>query len=323
MGVSLELERFATEVGPTGPVRVVGGRTQWEVGGGPAADVREVAAPAGVVAHEPAEMIVRVRAGTTLDELRSAVRAGGQDVALDADDPARATVGGILAVGRSGWGRLGLGPVRDAVLEVTAVSSRGELIRSGAPLVKNVTGFDLCRLFVGSLGTLALLGEVVLRCRPQAEVECWWVAEGADPFPLAETLFRPLSILWDGTRTWVGLAGYETDVRGQAETVLGSSFVAVAAPPAGPGGPAAPGALRRSRPPAALRGLPAEVGTDGGWLAEVGVGVVHCTPEVAARLGPVAAPSPEVVGLHQALKVRFDPDGRFNPGRSPLAAVAG
>ena len=316
--MSLELERFATEIGRTGPVRVVGGRTQWEVGGGPAADVREVAAPAGVVAHEPAEMIVRVRAGTTLDELRKAVRAGGQDVALDADDPARATVGGILAVGRSGCRRLGLGPVRDAVLEVTAVSSRGELIRSGAPLVKNVTGFDLCRLLVGSVGTLALLGEVVLRCRPHAEVECWWVAEGADPFALAETLFRPLSILWDGTRTWVGLAGYETDVRGQAETVLGSSFVAVAAPP-----PAGQCPVRRSRPPAALRRLPADIGTGGGWLAEVGVGVVHCTPEVAARLGPVAAPSPEVVGLHQALKARFDPDGRLNPGRSPLAAVAG
>ncbi len=315
--MSIELERFATDIGPIGSVRVVGGRTQWEVGGCAPPEVREVAAPAGVVAHEPAEMIVRVGAGTTLDELRNAVRAGGQDVALDADDPARATVGGILAVGRSGCRRLGLGPVRDAVLEVTAVSSRGELIRSGAPLVKNVTGFDLCRLLVGSLGTLALLGEVVLRCRPQAEVECWWVAEGADPFGLAETLFRPLSILWDGTRTWVGLAGYEADVRGQAQAVLGSSFVAVAAPPAGPG------PLRRSRPPAALRGLPAEVGTDGGWLAEVGVGVVHCTPEVAARLGPVAAPSPEVVGLHQALKARFDPDGRLNPGRSPLAAVAG
>ena len=315
--MSRQLERFATEIGPSGPVRAVGGRTQWEVGGCAPLDVREVTAPAGVVAHEPAEMIVRVGAGTTLDELRDAVRAGGQDVALDADDPARATVGGILAVGRSGCRRLGLGPVRDAVLEVTAVSSRGELIRSGAPLVKNVTGFDLCRLLVGSLGTLALLGEVVLRCRPQSEVERWWVAEGADPFALAGTLFRPLAILWDGTRTWVGLAGYEADVRGQAETVLGSSFAAVAAPPA------APGALRRSHPPAALSRLPEAVGTGGGWLAEVGVGVVHCTPEVAARLGPGPAPTPEVVGLHQALKARFDPDGRLNPGRSPLAAVAG
>jgi glycolate oxidase FAD binding subunit len=315
--VSDPLEQFAAEVGPeaAGSVRVVGGRTQWEVGGLPIPGVRELAAPAGVVAHEPAEMIVRVRAGTCLDELRAAVRSGGQDVALDADDPSLATIGGILAVGHSGHRRLGLGPVRDAVLEISAVNARGQLIRSGAPLVKNVTGFDLCRLLVGSLGTLALLGEVVLRCRPLPEVETWWVADDADPFALADALYRPLSLLWDGVRTWVGLAGYQADVRGQAEAVLGPSFRAADGPPA------SPGAVRRSRPPGGLRSLPKEVGVDGGWLAEVGVGVVHCTPEVAARMAPGPDPAPALVGLHRALKERFDPEGRLNPGRSVLARV--
>jgi glycolate oxidase FAD binding subunit len=296
-------------------VRVVGGRTQWDVGGAAPPDVRELAAPAGVVAHQPAEMIVRVRAGTTLEELRAAVHAGGQDVALEAGDPARATVGGILAVGRSGYRRLGLGPVRDAVLEVTAVSARGELIRSGAPLVKNVTGFDLCRLLVGSLGTLALLAEAVLRCRPRAETEAWWMTEGADPFALADTLYRPLSVLWDGTRTWVGLAGYEADVRGQAATVLGPTFDRVDGPPR------PPGPIRRSRPPGSLRGLPGQLGRDGGWLAEVGVGIVHCSPEAADQLPAPPAPAPKLVELHQAIKERFDPGGRLNPGRSALAAA--
>ena len=102
---------FAAEVGAgrAGP----GGRRADPVGasaGCARPGIREVTAPAGVVAHEPAEMVVRVRAGTTLAELRAAVRAGGQDVALEADDPARATVGGILAVGHSGYRRLGLGP---------------------------------------------------------------------------------------------------------------------------------------------------------------------------------------------------------------------
>jgi glycolate oxidase FAD binding subunit len=312
------LDAFAAEVGRDGPVRVAGGRTQWDVGGAPPPGVREVYAPAGVVSHEPAEMVVRVRAGTTLEELRAEVGAGGQDVALESDDPARATVGGILAVGRSGCRRLGLGPVRDTVLEVTAVTARGDLIRAGAPLVKNVTGFDLCRLLVGSLGTLALLGEVVLRCRPRPEVESWWVGESFDPFGLAATLYRPLSVLWDGVRTWVGLSGYAVDVSAQAAGVLGPQFEPVAGPPARPG----PG--RRSRPPATLRRLPAESGTAGqgsGWLAEVGVGVVHCTPEVAARLGPTAAVAPAVAALHRGLKERFDPDGRLNPGRSVLAEV--
>jgi glycolate oxidase FAD binding subunit len=313
--VNDRLQQFAADVGPAGPVRVVGGRTQWDVGGTAPPDVRELAAPSGVVAHEPAEMIVRVGAGTSLDELRAAVHAGGQDVALDAEDPSRATVGGILAVGRSGYRRLGLGPVRDAVLEVTAVSARGEVIRSGAPLVKNVTGFDVCRLLVGSLGTLALLGEMVLRCRPLPETEGWWVADGADPFELADTLYRPLSVLWDGRRTWVGLAGYQADVQGQATAVLGRSWEQVDGPPA------RPGPARRSRPPATLRSLPAELGHGPGWLAEVGVGVVHCTPEAAARMAAPPQPAQKLVDLHQALKERFDPDGRLNPGRSVLAVA--
>ncbi len=318
MGVTLALDAFAAEVGPSGPVRVAGGRTQWGVGGVAPAGIREVTAPGGVVAHEPAEMVVRVRAGTTLDELRAVVGAGDQHVTLEADDPARATVGGILAVGQSGYRRLGSGPVRDAVLEVTAVTSSGELIRAGAPLVKNVTGFDLCRLFVGSLGTLALMGEVVLRCLPRPEVESWWVGEEADPFAIAAALYRPLSVLWDGARTWVGLAGFAADVAAQAGAVLGSPF----RPAEGP--PPRPGPERRSRPPRTLRDLPAETGASGpggGWLAEIGVGVVHCKPEVAVRLAARRAPDPAVADLHQALKSRFDPQGRLNPGRSVLAEV--
>ena len=68
----------------------------------------------GVVAHEPAEMIVRVRAGTAVDELQAAVGDGGQIVAIEADDPTRATVGGVLAVGQSGVRRLGRGPLATA-----------------------------------------------------------------------------------------------------------------------------------------------------------------------------------------------------------------
>jgi glycolate oxidase FAD binding subunit len=270
-----------------------------------------VAAPAGVVAHHPAEMIVRVRAGTTLAELQEAVGRGGQHVAMEADDPARATVGGVLAVGRSGRRRLGWGPVRDTVLEVTAVSSRGQLIRAGAPLVKNVTGFDLCRLLVGSLGTLAVLAEVVLRCRPRAEVESWWVGDEADPFGIAARLYRPLAVLWDGSRTWVGLEGCAADVSAQVASVLGPAFVEVDGPPA------RPGPRRRSLPPAQLRRLP-----PGRWLAEVGVGVVHCDPDTARALGPPAPPDVAVVELHGAIKARFDPFGRMNPGRSVLVAAS-
>ncbi|HVA75063.1 MAG TPA: FAD-binding protein [Acidimicrobiales bacterium] len=304
------LESFAAEVGTEGAVCVAGGRTSWAVGGLPEPGTREINAPSGVVAHLPAEMIVRVRAGTRLDVLQGTLAEGGQRAALEG--PGEATVGGVVAVGRSGVRRLGLGPVRDAVLEVTAVSSRGELVRSGAPLVKNVTGYDLPRLLTGSLGTLALLAEVVLRCTPLPEVERWYLGEPEDPFRVFSDLYRPLSVLWDGRRTWVGLSGFEVDVAEQARTALGDGFVQVDGPPEPPAGG------RRSLSPAALKSLAGTLGHAGGWLCEIGVGVVHCDAETDSVLPPADAPSSGVVDLHRRIKRNFDPAGRLNPGRCVL-----
>jgi glycolate oxidase FAD binding subunit len=292
--------------------------TQWSEGGALRPGTRQVKAPSGIVSHEPAEMIVRVRAGTTLAELQAALAAGRQQVCLEAGSPEQATVGGLLSVGHGGVRRLGWGPPRDTVLEVTAVSAAGEVIRSGAPLVKNVTGFDLCRLLVGSLGTLALVGEVVLRCKPIPEAEEWWVGEVADPFDVAARLYQALSVLWDGDRTWVGLSGYRVDLAAQVSEVLGPGF----APAEGP--PPPPGPARRSLPPGSLAAFADNPGP-GGWLVEVGVGVVHCTERVAASLasGSLASgsPPPELVRLHRDIKARFDPEGRLNPGRAVLGGV--
>lgn len=316
------LEAFAAEVGPRDPVTCVGGRTAWEVGGAVDPSAREVRAPAGVVRHEPAEMIVRVRAGTTLAELSAVLAEGGQRVTLEAEHPEHATVGGLLSVGRAGPRRLAWGPPRDSVLEVVAVGSDGELFKAGAPLVKNVTGFDLCRLLVGSLGTLAFLAEVVLRTKPLAELEGWWVGEGADPFELLGALFRPVALLWDGQRTWVGLEGLEADVAAQAEHLVDLGFASA------PGPPTLPGPGRSSWAPSRLPNLPRHY-PSGGWLAQVGVGLVHSTvPEgLADPEGPTLPPGHtrasaeaarrRAAGLEEELKRRFDPEGRLNPGRVP------
>jgi glycolate oxidase FAD binding subunit len=203
----------------------------------------------------------------------------------------------VLAVGRAGVRRLGWGPVRDTLLEARYVSAEGRLVKAGGPVVKNVTGFDLCRLLVGSLGTIGLIAEVVLRVRPRPAVSRWLRGD-ADPFALRARLHRPSSILWDGTTTWVLLEGHGADVDAEAG-VAGGAFSEVEGPPP------PPTAGRESLRPSALPGLTGE------FVAEVGVGVVH-------RPHPVdpPAPHPSALELHRRIKAVFDPTGRLNPGRS-------
>jgi glycolate oxidase FAD binding subunit len=290
----VDLTAFAEEVGHDGAVVAVGGRTQWEVGGAVDPGAREVRPPSGIVAHLPEEMIVRVRAGTPVAELDAVLAERGQTVALPAWDGA--TVGGVLAVGHSGVRRLGWGPVRDTLLEARYVSAEGRVVKAGGPVVKNVTGFDLCRLLVGSLGTLGLLAEVVLRVRPRP-LATRWLRGQTDPFDLRRRLHRPSSILWDGTTTWVLLEGHPADV--DAETsACGAGFVEIDAPPP------LPTAGRESRRPSALRSL------TGAFVAQVGVGVVH-------RPHPVETPGPHpsTAELQRRVKALFDPAGRLNPGR--------
>ena len=301
MGVAGALDVFAAEVGDTDPVAPVGGRTHWDIGGVVDPAARPVRAPAGIVAHQPEEMIVRVRAGTTVAELDAALAERGQIVLLDPPDPGRATVGGVLAVGQSGLRRLRWGPVRDTVLELRFVSAEGRVVKAGGPVVKNVTGFDLCRLLVGSLGTLGVLAEAVLRVQPQPPVRRWLQAV-ADPFAARRALHQPSSVLWDGTTTWVLLEGHGADVDAEARA-LGSGWHEVGGPPP------LPGSHRQSLPPGQLRHL------TGTFLAEVGVGIVHRPGPPASAPAAPAGHAPPVAALQSRLKTLFDPTGRCNPGR--------
>ena len=321
---SIALLSFAEDVGTTGPVRVVGGRTQWDRGRSDAgspdmpgssdmpgfSDIREVRAPAGIVSVEPAELIVRAGAGTTWGELDAALAAEGMQCPVDGPSP-ESTLGGLFSVGDSGYRRIRYGHIRDLLLETRYVSARGDLVKAGAPVVKNVTGFDLCRLLVGSLGTIGLLGEVVLRCGPRPQLQMWMVSNSVDPFVVRERLYRPSFIGWNGTRTFVCMEGSAVEV-GADKELLGT----LASDWAETDKPVFPDGSRISKRPRDLREAP-EMFRGGAWLAEIGVGVVHLDSSFSAAAFPVAPLGDAVLALAEKLKHAYDPDRRLNPGVRP------
>ncbi|MEZ4216953.1 MAG: FAD-binding oxidoreductase [Myxococcota bacterium] len=122
---------------------------------------------AGVEEFDAQDGVVRVRAGTQLAVLAREVREQGWELPLDAPGPA--TVGGALAAAAFGPRRLGLGAPKHAVLGLDVVLGSGERTRCGGRVVKNVTGFDLAKLYVGSFGTLGVIEAAWLRLRPRPE----------------------------------------------------------------------------------------------------------------------------------------------------------
>lgn len=299
------LMEFAEQVDAQGPVAVAGARTRWDVGGSARDDTRLVAAPSGIVTQEPEEMIVRVGAGTPVAELHASLAEVNQRTAL----PDRGgTVGGALAVGENDLLVRAVGRVRHSLLQVDYVAADGRLITGGGPTVKNVSGFDLPRLIVGSLGTLGLIAEVILRTNPIPPGGVWLYADGADPFAVDDALFSPAAVLWDrrddGDRTWVRLEGHAADVAAQREALTAvTRFEETSAPTDLPD-------HRWSLRPSELANLdPVSLG---GFVASIGVGTV-----LAGRPQPPREPDATARAIAARIKDQFDPTGRLNPGRDP------
>ncbi|MBI3947701.1 MAG: FAD-binding protein [Armatimonadetes bacterium] len=150
----------------------------------------------GRIEHEPAEMTVRVDAGVRLPDLNRKLAASGQWLPLDppgADDPEASgggTIGGILAADASGPSRLACGGPRDLLLALTIALADGTAVRSGARVVKNVAGFDLCRVFTGSLGTLGVIVEATVKVAPLPEARRTVAIRCRDPRDAAGVLER-------------------------------------------------------------------------------------------------------------------------------------
>jgi glycolate oxidase FAD binding subunit len=240
-------------------------------------------------------MTVSCGAGTPIADLSAALREVGQRTVL----PPGGTVGGALAVGRSGVRRLGDGPMRDALLQARYVGADGVTVQAGGPTVKNVSGFDVCRLLVGSRGTLGFLGEVILRTRPIAQHSQWFTTEVVDPTELFASLHRPTSVLWDGSSAWALLEGHPADVEAQATR---ASLRASDGPPDLP--------THRHLVAPGTQIAVGQTLAAGTFVAELGLGVIHAVPDAL----PADPPDAAVTTVQARVKQQFDPAGRLNPG---------
>jgi len=269
------------------------------LGGQLSPEARLVRAPLGIVNYRPEEMTVQVRAGTTVSDLDAGLLESGQRCAL----PDRGgTVGGAVAVGEDHRDVLGRGPVRDCVLQVRYISAEGKPVTGGGPVVKNVSGFNLPKLMVGSLGSLGCFGEFVLRTNPIPACSIWLASDDLRPSVALDRLFKPSSILWDGTTTWIHLEGHGPDVAAER-----SSMTAVCSFEEVDGPPSLPSALW-SVAPSDIEKIDHDQA--GRFVASAGVGRVWATAPQRSESIDAA-----VQMLGDRMKANFDPTGRLNPGR--------
>lgn len=131
-----------------------------------------------VLDHEPADLITTTQTGVRLARLNAELAAGGQWLPLDPPGGSNATIGGVVATGLGGAQSFGYGPPRRHVVGMQVVLADGSVIRVGGRVVKNVAGYDLCKLFTGSRGTLGVIVTVNFKLRPRPEREATVIASG-------------------------------------------------------------------------------------------------------------------------------------------------
>lgn len=129
--------------------------------------------------HEPADLVASAGAGTALAQFNAELKRAGQWLPLDPPDDARATLGGVAATGMTGAQGYGYGAPRSFVIGMRVALADGRIIKAGGRVVKNVAGYDLCKLFVGSYGTLGLILELTFRLRPLPAQTATVIASGS------------------------------------------------------------------------------------------------------------------------------------------------
>ena len=188
--------------------------------------ILDLSALTGIVRYEPDELIITARAGTLIAEIEDALDERNQRLGFEPADwsalygtAARAaTIGGVLSADASGSARLRYGAARDHLLGFRAVNGSGALYNAGGRVVKNVTGFDVPKLFCGAMGTLGPLAEVTLRLVPRARETATLAIKDVEP----ETGFAFLRRIWSSPLEPTGLA-YVPKIAADAFAALGDS----------------------------------------------------------------------------------------------------
>jgi glycolate oxidase FAD binding subunit len=171
------------------PLELVGQGTKRAIGRPSQTDLTlDLSGLNGVTLYEPAELVLSARAGTPVAEIDALLAENNQQLAFEPMDYGpllggaanRGTLGGAIAANLAGPRRIKAGAARDHFLGVTAVTGRAETIKSGGRVVKNVTGYDLCKLLAGSWGTLAAMTDITVKVLPKAETEATVVVAGLD-----------------------------------------------------------------------------------------------------------------------------------------------
>jgi glycolate oxidase FAD binding subunit len=188
----------ALEVAGAGTKRAIGRPSQTDV-------TLDLSGLTGVTLYEPEELVLSAKAGTPLAEIEALLAKNNQELAFEPADygplfgaaAGQATIGGVLAANLSGPRRIKSGAARDHFLGVTAVTGRGDTIKSGGRVVKNVTGYDLCKVIAGSWGTLAAMTDVTLKVLPRAEIEATLIVHGLDDGKAAAAMSAAMGSAFD------------------------------------------------------------------------------------------------------------------------------
>ncbi len=328
-------------------LRIRGGGSKDFYGGALQGDILDTDGYAGIIDYEPSELVLTARAGTPLTKIEAALHERGQMLAFEPPHfSAQATFGGCVAAGLSGPRRAAAGAVRDFVLGVRMLDGKGDDLRFGGQVMKNVAGFDVSRLMAGSLGTLGLLLEISVKVLPlpvaetTLRVECsaadaiarlneW----GGKPLPLSASVWRAgeLYVRLSGARAAVnaalrelggervddGQAGaFWNDIREQRDPFFQTTL------------PLWRLSLKSTTPPLNLPG--AQLIEWGGSLRWLATDTNAATVREAARFGGGHATlfrggdkkvgvfqplSPALMSIHRNLKHALDPAGIFNRGR--------